>query len=158
MRALCQMTVTDATTDSPNARKQPEPNQELEGTLRVEWLRGWDDRLDGVLDALPEPPGCPHSLLRLLLRNEVPARKRVAVVLDGSDPVALIPLRDADDPWQVATNWITPDPFPALPGLHIPALAAARHDISVSWWQCDDDVPAHPRIRGCRSCRPDVPT
>ena len=115
--------------------------------LRVEWLRGWDASLVDVLRALPEPPGCPHSLLQLLIENEVPEPKLVAVVFSNDDPVAVIPLRDTHEPWQIVTNWITPGhPFPAATGFHVPALAALRHDVYVSWWQLAD-VPAHVRLQ-----------
>jgi hypothetical protein len=117
------------------------------GDLRVEWFRGWDAQLDDVLRALPETADCPLSLLRLLIQNELPEPKRVAVAFHGDDPIALIPIRDTQEPWQIVTNWITPGhPFPAAPGLHVPALAAVRHDIYVSWWQCED-VPVHARLQ-----------
>jgi hypothetical protein len=122
--------MTTRTGKNPPGRKSED--------LRVEWLRGWDSRLDDVLRALPESPGCPHSLLRLLIQNEVPQPKLVAVVSARPDePVAVVPLRDVAGTSDVVTSWIvTGPPFPALAGWHVAALQALRRDVYVAWWPC----------------------
>jgi GNAT acetyltransferase-like protein len=114
-------------------------------TLRVEWLRGWDDRLDAVLRVLPEPRGCPHSLMRLLIQNERPEPKLVAVVsAPSSEPVALVPLREIGDTAELVTNWlVTGPPFPAAPGWHLSAIRALNREVLVAWWPCGEDSFAH---------------
>jgi GNAT acetyltransferase-like protein len=110
--------------------------------LQVEWVKGWDAALDDALDALPESPGCPHSLLRLLIQNEHPEPKQVAVVSGAAgEPIAVIPLRTIGETAEIATNWmVTGPPFPAVPGWHVPALRALGRAILVAWWPCDEDA------------------
>ena len=117
--------------------------------LRVEWFRGWDDGLDDVLHGLPEAPGCPHSLLRLLIQNELPEPKLVAVVSTMSDePIALIPLRTVGETAEIATNWIvTAPPFPAEPGWHLPALRVLGREILVAWWPCEENAFAEANVK-----------
>ena len=104
--------------------------------VQVEWAQGWDERVDDALRSVPELPDCPHSLLRLLLQNDVPRPKLIAMVSASADGlVALIPLREVGNALEVATNWIVPGPpFPARRGWHLPALRALRRDVGVVWW------------------------
>jgi hypothetical protein len=85
--------------------------------LKVEWHQRWTSRLDDALAALPEMPSCPNELLRLLCEARADVKKRIALVLDAGQPVALIALRRRFDLWESVCDGIVPHALaPLLPG------------------------------------------
>lgn len=132
----------------------------LKGGLRarspeVHWHDGWHPSLDEALSALPSPELCPPELLREIF-EVCTVEKRVALVGELGNPLAVVPLKRAFGMWQPVTTWVLPGTlFPARAGQEIRALAALRMPIFVGWWRQrmpppDDaaiaqrrDVPAH---------------
>ena len=61
--------------------------------LTVRWFDRWNSALDRALHELPQSTECPHELLISLMRHPSRARKCVALVTKGGQPVAVIALR-----------------------------------------------------------------
>lgn len=113
--------------------------------LRVHWWHGWDAELDDALESLPESTACPHELYRLLVRNPPTKDKRTALVLRGSEPVAVAGIRRREHDWVPVTHYIVPGIiFPHQPGYLGAALAALGVDIAVGWWRMGTPPPDIP--------------
>jgi hypothetical protein len=123
--------------------------------LDVMWFDSWHPALDEALESLPEMETCPHELYRLLVKNPGPARKRVALVVEQGEPVAVVGLRQRGRySWEPVTQWIVPGTVsPAKPGYLIPALEATRSDVWVAWWRMGDPPPPS-RLTRCLESTP----
>ncbi|MEX0749362.1 MAG: GNAT family N-acetyltransferase [Dehalococcoidia bacterium] len=116
-----------------------------ERTLKAHWFDRWECALDDALLALPEGETCSHDLFRLLVNTPSPAQKRVALVTDGDDPVALIALRRRNLHWDLITEGVVSAALPpCLPGREIEALSALGLFVWVNEWEAP--VPASKRV------------
>lgn len=110
--------------------------------LHVRYFDGWHPLLDEALSVLPEMEICPHELFRLLVRNPSPSRKRVALITERGEPVAVAGIRKKLTHWEPVTTWILPGVlFPMRSeavGRILPALGVNLH---VAWWRWDDPPP-----------------
>lgn len=75
--------------------------------LEVQWRDAWSDELDQALDRLPEMPGCPHELYRLLMAP-TQAQKRHAMVYEQGELIALISLRKRRSFWEPVSQQCPP--------------------------------------------------
>jgi len=113
--------------------------------LRTHWFDRWGRALDDALCVLPESETCSHDLFRLLVNTPSPAQKRVALVTDGDDPVAVIALRRRNLHWDLITEGVVPAALPpCLPGREIEALSALGLFVWVNEWETP--VPASKRV------------
>ena len=117
--------------------------------LKVTWFDNWHPELDAALKYLPEVENCPHELTRLLIQNQCPVQKKTALVMDKTEPVAVIGLRQRGQfSWELLTQWIIPGlVFPAKSEYIIPALEAIGRDTWVAWWRMKQPPPQSPSIR-----------
>jgi hypothetical protein len=84
-------------------------------------------------------------LFRLLVNNPSHARKRLALVTDGEDPVAVVGLRRRNLHWDLITEGVVPAGLPPCePGREIDALSALGLFVWVNEWEAP--VPASRRV------------
>ena len=104
--------------------------------LQVRVFGSWEARLDAVLRVLPESETCPHDLFRLLLQNPSAVPKRIVLVSERGEPVALVGLRYRLGYWEPVTQWLVPGMvFPVRAGYLARALAAVAPILHVAWWR-----------------------
>ena len=111
--------------------------------LEVAWFDGWHHVLDNALHELPEMEHCPHELFRLIMQNPSSTPKRIALVMKGDDPVAVIGLRKKGRHWLPAIQGIIPECIaPARDGYLFPALGALGVDVRISGSAAKPPMPA----------------
>lgn len=116
--------------------------------LRVDWVELSDDRLDGILNELPEMTPWPREAYALLLRERKNVVKRIALVSMKREPVGLIGLRLNRTAWEPVTQWILPHAvFPVREGYLFPCLAALGIPIRVACWRWETPPPKSSLIR-----------
>ena len=102
---------------------------------QVAWFDQWRPVLDNALHELPEMENCPHELFRLIMENPSSTRKRTALVMDGTRPVAVVGLREKGRHWVPAMQGIIPESIaPARDGFLFPALKALGADVRIGDW------------------------
>jgi len=100
--------------------------------LHVEWFDRWYDVLDNALRELPEMENCPHDLFRLTMQSPSSTRKRIALVVDGARPVAVVGLRQEGKHWISAMQDVVPGVIaPARDGFLTRSLRALRVDVRI---------------------------
>jgi hypothetical protein len=103
---------------------------------RTRWFEHWEPVLDDALRVLPESETCSHDLFRVLATNASPAPKRLALVLDGEDPIAVVALRKRNYHWDLVTEGVVPYAFPpCAAGREIDALHALGLFVWVNEWE-----------------------
>jgi len=100
----------------------------------VEWHDRWSETLDDALKALPESEACPHELFRLLAQQRGPLRKRVALVLEAGEPIAVIALRRRFDLWESVCDGIVPNAFAVMRPARWDAVTALGRLVKVNEW------------------------
>jgi hypothetical protein len=119
-----------------NSIERPSERVALSGTLGVRWYDEWHHEVERALAALPEMPGCPHDLFALLARNPTAAQKRIALVTDGGQPVAVVCLRRRKHHWLVVTDLVVPRAVaPAVPGRLFDAIRALKVYVRIADWE-----------------------
>jgi hypothetical protein len=119
--------------------------------MKVHWFHAWEPVLDDALSALPEQPTSPHALVRELATSPSALPKRTALVTEGDDVVAVVPLRKHPHGWEPVTQWLVPGAVaPAQSGMVVPALVALNTRLVVAWWRMGDR-PLHRHVRRVRS-------
>jgi hypothetical protein len=104
--------------------------------------------IEAALRILPAPANCPRELYQELLDRNSPER-RVVVISDGDDPLAVTGLRRRNWCWEPLTNWIVPGHlFPVQSGQLSQALGAIEEPLFVSWWRQPQPPPTELAIRG----------
>lgn len=117
--------------------------------LRVHWWSAWHAELDAALETLPESPSCPRDLYRLVSQTPSTAEKRTALVLRGSEPIAVACVRRRERDWVPVTHYVIPGIiFPHKPGYLGAAVAALGLDLAIGWWRMEAPPP---RIAGMRA-------
>lgn len=121
--------------------------------LHVTWYETWQSSIFHALNCLPEMDTCPHDLYRLLMQNTDSARKRVAVVANDAEVVAVAGLRQTGRTcWVPITQWITcGGVIPALPEYMLPSLDALNTEVCIAWWRMADKPPMIRSIRNVES-------
>ena len=106
--------------------------------VEVRWLPTWTSEADVALAALPPMPTCPPELFRTVMQNPHAGAKRLALVLSGGAPVALIGLRHrSGHRWQLVTDReVAPRSWaPAAPGWLFKALRELHCDVEINEWE-----------------------
>jgi ribosomal protein S18 acetylase RimI-like enzyme len=112
-----------------------EPRLKLNRGLQVAWFDRWYPVLDNALHELPEMPNCPHELFRTVMQNPGPTRKRIALVTEGPDPLAVVGLRQKGKYWLPVMQEIIPECIaPARDGFLFPALRALGVEVRIADW------------------------
>lgn len=102
--------------------------------LAVQWHDNWSSTLDDALRRLPEADACPHDLFRVLAQPRGDLPKRLALVLEAGDPVAMIALRRRFDLWESVCDGILPHTFAAMRPARWDAALALGRLIKVNEW------------------------
>lgn len=121
---------------------------------RVHWFHKWEGVLDDALKRLPEHPQWPSSLLRVMFEAPSSVPKKVALLLDRSDPTALVGLRfRGRSRWEPLSTYIVPG-FLIVGKQELTAsvLAKLSTNLRVAWWRMpvEPPVPALWQVRSCR--------
>ncbi|MBN1559677.1 GNAT family N-acetyltransferase [candidate division KSB1 bacterium] len=110
--------------------------------LSVRWFNKWVDKLDNALNMLPEMSGCPHSLYKSLIQNNMTNSKRTALVTAKDMPIALIGLRKRAGNWVPVTHYLLPGClFPVQEGYLGPVLNALEINLWISLWRNSTPMP-----------------
>lgn len=119
---------------------------------RVRWFNKWEYVLDEALDRLPEHPQWPNTLLRILFEAPGSVPKKVALVLDGDAPIALVGLRyRGSNTWEPLTNYIVPGfLIVGKQELTTPVLMNLPTSLQLAWWRMPIEAPS-PALRTVRA-------
>ena len=108
----------------------------------------WNSTLGDALDMLPEDDDYPHALIELLARNRGARRKKIWLVCEDGNPVAVAPLLKTNAfAWQPVTQYI-------VPGVVAPAAEGAafrrawRRSASPCGWLYGEPPSARPMAPG----------
>lgn len=116
----------------------------------IQWFDRWEPAIEDALCELPSSGYCPTDLLRELFEVSL-SQKRLALVAEAGEPLAVVPLKHVYGRWRLLTTWMLPSTlFPARPGQHIRALAALGMPVFVQWWRHRGATPRHVAIREYR--------
>jgi len=100
--------------------------------LHVKWFDDWCTVLDNALRELPEMENCPHDRFRLTMQSPSSTRKRIALVVDGARPMAVVGLRQEGKHWVPAMQGIVSGAIaPAREGYLYRSLKALRVDVRI---------------------------
>jgi GNAT superfamily N-acetyltransferase len=100
--------------------------------LAVTWFDAWHPVLSDALAEMPEAGTCPHELTELLMRCDSPTTRKVALVKNGNDPVAVIALRRKGRHWEPISHSICPGYWiPAKENWRLASLVALRKDVRI---------------------------
>lgn len=108
----------------------------------------WQPEFDEVLETLPESPNCPHELYRELVQNSGPVRKRIILVSEKDDPVALACFRERSGYWEPVTQWLIPGViFPVKEEYIWRVLGAMSLPLHIAWWRWPIPPSSFPWIK-----------
>lgn len=120
----------------------------LKQGLNIKFFDCWRPEFEDVLKVLPEEEICPHELFALLCRNPASAAKRIVLIEEQGEPIALACLRREGYHWVPVTHYIVPGfLFPAKDGYIEKAIAAIGLDVRIAWWRWEKPPPKNPFIR-----------
>lgn len=110
--------------------------------LNIKMFDVWEPELDEALKVLPEDEVCTHELFSMLCQNPGPARKRILLIKEGSDPVAVACFRFMGMEWVPVTHYIVPGfLFPVKDGYIGKVLEAAGLESRFAWWRWNEPPP-----------------
>jgi GNAT superfamily N-acetyltransferase len=124
--------------------------------LKIRWFNEWTAVLGRALEQLPESTECPHELFVAIMQNPSRARKSIALVTEGDQPVAVIGLRSTGfGRWDIIGGGGVSPRFlaHAVDGYLFPALSALGVNVHISTQteqppeQWVRQVVAHPVFR-----------
>jgi GNAT superfamily N-acetyltransferase len=108
----------------------------------------WHPELDEALRGLPEADVLPHELFRQLMETSDRRVRRLILILDRGDPVAVAGLRNRWGSWEPVTHWILPGVlFPIREGYLSCVLPALGVRLRLAWWRFEGPPPP---MRGMR--------
>ena len=118
--------------------------------LEIQCFDGWHPEFDKALELLPETSACPHELYRLLIQNPGSRTKRTILFTERGHAVALLALRQREEPWEPLTKWILPGfLFPVKEGCLSRVISAIPLEVCLAWWRQKSSPPESRMIR-CR--------
>jgi len=124
--------------DSISARTTWRPN------VKVRWFDEWAPVLDDALASLPELEFCKHSLFSEIARTPGPTKKRLALVTQGGEPIAVACIRRRKTFWEpVLENCIPLSTFPTKPGALGVAVDALGLEVRIGGYP-EDPSPLRP--------------
>lgn len=111
-------------------------------SLKIRNFPEWHPELDAALQNLPETDVFPHELFRTVMKLADPAKRRLILVTEKGEPVALAGLRNRWGYWEPVTQWIVPGTlFPIKKGYIGRVLPVLKHDLHVAWWRWGEPPP-----------------
>jgi hypothetical protein len=120
--------------------------------LKVRWFQEWHADLDAALAALPSMETCPHDLYRELMLTRGPVEKRIGLILQRDEPIAVVGLRRDGTHWAPVTNWVVPGAlFPVADGRVVDALTHVGLPLFVAWWRHPGPPPESSQFEGLES-------
>lgn len=112
--------------------------------LETRFFDDWHPELDEALQHLPEADIFPHELFRMLMKMSDPEKRKILLVTEGGEPVAVAGLRNRSGFWEPVTQWIVPGVlFPVKEGYIARVLAALGQEVRVAWWRWETPPPVH---------------
>jgi hypothetical protein len=115
--------------------------------LATNFFDGWQPEFDKVLQSLPETDIFPHELFHMLMDLSDPKAKKIILVTEKGEPVALAGLRNRWGYWEPITQWIVPGVlFPVKEGYIARVLAALGLEVRIAWWRWDSPPPENDSI------------
>jgi hypothetical protein len=112
--------------------------------LKARFFDNWESDLDHALRHLPEHELLSHQAFRALMLSEADrAKRKLALVTDRGEPVAVVGLKNRQGWWEPVTQWIIPGVlFPVKSSDAIAAvLAALQLEIRIGWWRWEIPPP-----------------
>ena len=110
--------------------------------LRIKHYDEWHPELDEALTVLPEAELLPHELFRALMVMAEKAKKKIILVTEKGNPVAIAGLRDRWGYWEPVSQWIVPGVlFPIKEGYLDRVLPALGLRIHIAWWRWQQPPP-----------------
>jgi hypothetical protein len=104
--------------------------------LRTKFFDDWQPELDEALQCLPETDIFPHELFRMLMKMSDPDKRKIILVTEQGEPVALAGLRNRWDFWEPVTRWMVPGVlFPIKDGYMARVLPSLGLEIRIAWWR-----------------------
>ncbi len=123
----------------------------MSSKTRARVLPGRHADVHAALQILPEAANCPRDLYQALLEGDGTGQRRVVVVTDRDEPLAVVAMRRRGLSWGLLTNWIVPGYlFPVKPGRVDQALGAINEPVFVSWWRQPQSPPYGLQVRGLK--------
>ena len=123
----------------------------MSSKTRARVLPGRHADVHAALQILPEAANCPRDLYQALLEGDGTGQRRVVVVMDRDEPLAVVAMRRRGLSWGLLTNWIVPGYlFPVKPGRVDQALGAINEPVFVSWWRQPQSPPYGLQVRGLK--------
>lgn len=108
----------------------------LSRELKTTNFNHWHSDLDDALRLLPESDIFPHELFRDLIELSDPSRRKLILVTERGEPVAVAGLRNRWGHWEPVTQWIVPGVlFPVKDGYIARVLSALGVELKVGWWR-----------------------
>lgn len=110
--------------------------------LEAEIFEEWQPELDDALEVLPETDIFPHELFRLLMKIPTRKLKRMILIKEGGDPVALAGLKNEFGYWEPVTQWIVPGVIFPVKGNYIGrVLSTLGVEMKITWWRWEAPPP-----------------
>jgi Acetyltransferase (GNAT) domain len=118
--------------------------------LETWFFDDWHPELDQALQSLPEADIFPHELFRMLMKMS--NSKKIILVTERGEPVAVAGLRNRWGYWEPVTQWIVPGIlFPVKDGYLSRVLPALALEIKIAWWRWEEPPPQKRWIRNAQS-------
>jgi Acetyltransferase (GNAT) domain len=102
--------------------------------LRVKAFAAWSRELAEALTRLPEAELCPHGLFAALMDLPWSGRRKIFLMSEGDEPVAIVPLDYEGGYWKPSLLPSTLTIGPAKDGRMLGALRATGLAIRVGYW------------------------
>jgi hypothetical protein len=119
--------------------------------LRLRPFDVWKPELDEVLRGLPEGDSCPHELFTMLCTNPGPTEKKLILVEERGEPIALACFRDIGEYCVPVTHYIVPGfLFPVKEGCIEKVLGCIGFTTQVAWWRFRNPPPHKGWVRNIK--------
>jgi hypothetical protein len=110
--------------------------------FKLKYYSDWHADLDEALLHIPEQEIFPHELFRLMMQMSDAEKKKIILVTERGEPVAVVGLRNRLGYWEPVTQWIVPGVlFPVKVGYLSRVLPSLGLEIKVAWWRWEAPPP-----------------
>jgi GNAT superfamily N-acetyltransferase len=110
--------------------------------ISIDWFKEWQPILDEALESLPEMENCPHDLYKTLVKNNLGAKKKIALIKKYEKVVALVGIKKRSDSWVPVTHYLLPNCFFPMDKKYFRSiLDNLGVNLWLSWWRNDTSIP-----------------